>query len=48
MTLTSDPWGGRLVSMVQPDYLSTLHVTFPLGMERFTAGFPDFRPLTEA
>mmetsp|Transcript_9403 Transcript_9403/g.18338 ORF Transcript_9403/g.18338 Transcript_9403/m.18338 type:complete len:274 (+) Transcript_9403:41-862(+) len=38
----------RLVSMVQPDYLSTLHVTFPLGMERFTAAFPEFRPLTEA
>lgn len=33
--------------MVQPDFLSTLHVTFPLGMERFTSDFPDFRPLTE-
>lgn len=37
----------KLVSMVQPDFLSTLHVTFPLGMERFTSDFPDFRPLTE-
>ncbi|MBT4838593.1 MAG: radical SAM protein [Methylococcales bacterium] len=28
-----------LMNQVQPDYLSTLVVTFPFGMERFAAGF---------
>jgi hypothetical protein len=33
----------------QPEYLSTLVVSFPLGMERFEAGFNgEFEPLDQA
>ncbi|NVD35210.1 radical SAM protein [Marinobacter lutaoensis] len=38
----------RLCNDTQPDYLSTLVVTFPLGEERFRAGFgADFEPLSQ-
>jgi radical SAM superfamily enzyme YgiQ (UPF0313 family) len=30
---------GRLMNAAQPDYLSTLVVSFPLGMDRYQAGF---------
>jgi len=36
----------RLANAAQPEYLATLVVSFPLGEERFRAGFPDWRPLT--
>lgn len=35
----------RLMNDTQPEYLSTLVVSFPQGMERFKAQFPDFEPL---
>lgn len=35
----------RLVNATQPEYLSTLVVSFPLGEERFRAGFPEWQPL---
>ena len=35
----------RLVNATQPEYLSTLVVSFPLGEERFRAGFPEWEPL---
>ncbi len=36
----------RLMTDAQPDYLSTLVVSFPLGMERYQAGFGgEFEPL---
>lgn len=39
----------RLMNDAQPDYLSTLVVSFPLGMERFLAGFAgEFQPLEQA
>lgn len=38
----------RLMNEAQPDYLSTLVVSFPLGQDRFSAGFDGkFRPLTQ-
>src|SRR5690606_4342246 len=37
----------RLVNATQPEYLSTLVVSFPKGMERFKAQFPDFEPLDQ-
>lgn len=38
----------KLMNAAQPDYLSTLVVSFPLGEERVTAGFNgEFRPLTQ-
>ncbi len=38
----------RLMSEAQPEYLSTLVVTFPLGQERFQAGFEgEFQPLSQ-
>ncbi len=37
---------GRLMSAAQPDYLSTLVVSFPTGMERYQQGFNgEFEPL---
>ncbi|RLJ64629.1 radical SAM protein [Sulfurisoma sediminicola] len=36
----------RLASAAQPEYLATLVVSFPLGEERFRAGFPEWSPLT--
>ncbi|MFC5300126.1 radical SAM protein [Azospira restricta] len=35
----------RLVNATQPEYLSTLVVSFPLGEARFRAGFPGWQPL---
>jgi len=36
----------RLMNAAQPDYLSTLVVSFPLGMDRYQAGFKgEFEPL---
>lgn len=35
----------RLANETQPEYLATLVVSFPLGEERFRAGFPDWEPL---
>lgn len=38
----------RLANATQPEYLSTLVVTFPTGEERFRAGFGgDYQPLTQ-
>lgn len=37
----------RLMNAVQPEYLSTLVVSFPLGEERFRAGFPGWEPLSQ-
>jgi radical SAM superfamily enzyme YgiQ (UPF0313 family) len=40
---------GRLMSEAEPDYLSTLVVSFPTGMERYQQGFGgDFEPLDKA
>ena len=35
----------RLANETQPEYLATLVVSFPLGEERFRAGFPAWEPL---
>lgn len=35
----------RLANATQPEYLATLVVSFPLGEERFRAGFPEWEPL---
>lgn len=37
----------RLMNLTQPDFLSTLVVSFPHGMERYQARFPDFQPLDQ-
>jgi radical SAM superfamily enzyme YgiQ (UPF0313 family) len=38
----------RLMNAAQPEYLSTLVVSFPLGMERYEAGFKgEFEPLDQ-
>jgi radical SAM superfamily enzyme YgiQ (UPF0313 family) len=37
----------RLANATQPEYLSTLVVSFPHGEERFRAGFPDWEPLDQ-
>jgi len=40
---------GRLMSAAQPEYLSTLVVSFPTGMERYQQGFKgEFKPLDKA
>lgn len=36
-----------LANATQPEYLSTLVVSFPQGMERFQARYPDFDPLAQ-
>ena len=38
----------RLMNEAQPEFLSTLVVSFPTGEERYRTGFPDFQPLTQA
>jgi len=39
----------RLMNAAQPEYLSTLVVSFPLGMDRYEAGFNgDFEPLDQS
>jgi radical SAM superfamily enzyme YgiQ (UPF0313 family) len=35
----------RLMNAAQPEFLSTLVVSFPTGEQRFRAGFEDFQPL---
>ncbi len=37
----------RLANATQPEYLATLVVSFPLGEERFRAGFPEWEPLDQ-
>ncbi len=37
----------RLMNAAQPEYLSTLVVSFPLGEARFRQGFADFQPLDQ-
>lgn len=38
----------RLANATQPEYLSTLVVSFPQGEARFRAGFPEWEPLNQA
>ena len=38
----------RLMNEAQPEFLSTLVVSFPTGEERYRQGFPDFQPLSQA
>ena len=35
------------MNLTQPDYLSTLVVSFPNGLERYREQFPDFSPLDQ-
>ena len=37
----------RLMNAAQPEYLSTLVVSFPSGEARFRAGFADYQPLSQ-
>ena len=37
----------RLMNATQPEYVSTMVVSFPLGEERFRAGFPGWTPLDQ-
>lgn len=37
----------RLMNEAQPEYLSTLVVSFPKGEERFRKNFPDYQPLNQ-
>jgi len=37
----------RLANATQPEYLATLVVSFPLGEQRFRAGFPGWEPLSQ-
>ena len=37
----------RLMNLTQPDYLSTLVVSFPNGLERYREQFADFQPLDQ-
>ncbi|MFW5824617.1 MAG: radical SAM protein [Marinobacter sp.] len=37
----------RLMNDTQPEFLSTLVVSFPQGMERYREQFPDFEPLNQ-
>lgn len=38
----------RLMNEAQPEFLSTLVVSFPTGEERYRQGFPDFQSLSQA
>lgn len=38
----------RLANATQPEFLSTLVVSFPLGEARFRAAFPEWQPLDQA
>ncbi|WP_223824919.1 radical SAM protein [Pseudomonas profundi] len=38
----------RLMNATQPEFLSTLVVSFPQGMDRYREQFPDFQPLEQA
>ncbi|QIB52403.1 radical SAM protein [Pseudomonas sp. OIL-1] len=37
----------RLMNATQPEFLSTLVVSFPQGMDRYREQFPDFQPLEQ-
>ncbi|MGY6555697.1 MAG: radical SAM protein [Wenzhouxiangella sp.] len=37
----------RLANASQPEFLATLVVSFPMGEERFRAGFPEWEPLDQ-
>ena len=37
----------RLANLTQPEFLATLVVSFPLGEQRFRAGFPEWEPLDQ-
>jgi len=37
----------RLANATQPEYLATLVVSFPMGEERFRAGYPEWEPLDQ-
>ena len=37
----------RLANATQPEYLATLVVSFPMGEQRFRAGFPGWEPLEQ-
>jgi radical SAM superfamily enzyme YgiQ (UPF0313 family) len=37
----------RLANLTQPEFLATLVVSFPMGEERFRAGFPEWEPLDQ-
>lgn len=37
----------RLMNLAQPEFLSTLVVSFPQGMDRYRTRFPDFQPLDQ-
>ncbi len=37
----------RLANATQPEFLATLVVSFPMGEERFRAGFPEWEPLDQ-
>ncbi len=37
----------RLANATQPEYLATLVVSFPMGEQRFRAGFPGWEPLDQ-
>lgn len=37
----------RLINAIQPEYLSTLVVSFPLGEDRFRSAFPEYQPLDQ-
>lgn len=37
----------RLMNQTQPEFVSTLVVSFPQGMERYRERFPDFEPLDQ-
>ena len=37
----------KLMNETQPNYLSTLVVSFPLGMDRYKKNFPDYLPLEQ-
>tara|TARA_R110000822_G_scaffold34103_16_gene97095 strand:+ start:3173 stop:3946 length:774 start_codon:yes stop_codon:yes gene_type:complete len=37
----------RLMNATQPEFLSTLVVSFPQGLERYRERFPDFEPLDQ-
>ncbi len=37
----------RLMNLTQPEFVSTLVVSFPQGLDRYQAQFPDFHPLDQ-
>ncbi|MDH5435104.1 MAG: radical SAM protein [Gammaproteobacteria bacterium] len=37
----------KLMNEAQPEYLSTLVVSFPKGLDRFQAQYPDYQPLNQ-